>query len=148
MSGLVGAVAVLCGRDLTAEESQKLAKFQDQQSIGDDDPIVAILALLGVHKILIEEIPERIKKASQDAITVHEQTLREQSTIVAKELLITLARSINDAARAQRTWRDRAVEYALVAVIAMILGGCGAWLIAKSVYGGPAVVTMPGKAGR
>lgn len=50
MSGLVGAVAVLCGRDLTAEESQKLAKFQDQQSIGDDDPIVAILALLEIGR--------------------------------------------------------------------------------------------------
>lgn len=145
MSGLVDAVTVLRGRDLTPEESKKLAKFQEQQSIGDDDPVVAILALLGVHKILIEEIPDRIKKASQDAITVHEQTLREQSTIIAKELLLALTRSINDAARAQRTWRDRAVEYALVALIAVLVGGCGAWLAAKAMYGVPAAAVVSGK---
>lgn len=147
--GLLESMAVLLGRDLTPEESKRLGKFQEQQGIGDDDPIVAVLALLGVHKILIEDIPDRIKKASQDAITAHAQTLREQSTIVAKELLLALTRSINDAARAQRTWRDRAIEYALIALVGLMLGGGGAWLAAKAVYGEHAAVpTMSGKSVR
>ncbi len=148
MSNLSTAVQILLGRELTTKEKDDLSALQDHHHLHDDDPIVAILSLLGINKILIETIPEKLRKASQDAIAVHEQTLREQSTLIAKELILTIAQTINDKVKEQSTWRNRLVEYALVGLIALIVGGGGSWLGAKALYSPQAEVTEHANTGK
>lgn len=132
MSSLLIAVQTLLVRELASDEKDKLNKFQQLYQIDDDDPLVVVLSLMGMNTVLFEQVPDMLRVASSKAIEAHEQILREQSTLIAKELILSTFQSINDAVRAQNTWMDRLIEYVLVFIVGGLTGGGIGWLIAKA----------------
>ncbi|CAB3730618.1 hypothetical protein LMG1866_04606 [Achromobacter ruhlandii] len=96
-SGLVTSVERILQRPLTAEDAQHWNAIQDQYGIADDDPIVIILVILGLHQHLVNELPEKIKEATASAIATHRTTLEDQATIVSKGLIAKLAPMFLDA---------------------------------------------------
>lgn len=126
MSSLAESVRVFQGRDLTVEEKNSLIKFQEIYEISDDDPLVAVLAMIGAHKILMESVPDLLFKRAIEAIELHQQTLQEQSTLIAKELIVTILPHIA-AAREQRSQKNK---YVLM-FFAGIFSGLGALWIGR-----------------
>lgn len=90
-SDLVTSVERILQRSLTAEDVQHWNALQDQYGIADDDPIVIVLVILGIHQHLVNDLPEKIKEATASAIATHRTTLEDQATIVSKGLIAKLA---------------------------------------------------------
>lgn len=90
-SGLVEAVEKIVARSLSKDEVIHWQKIQETYGIADDDPLVMVLILLGVHQHLLNALPEKIAVATDRAIMIHRTTLEDQATIVAKGLLEKLA---------------------------------------------------------
>lgn len=122
MKSLAESVRVLQGRELTAEENESLTKFQKIYGIGDDDPLVVILAMIGVNRILLESVPELFHQRVLETIKLHQQTLREQSTLIAKELIMTLSDNIK-AAGGLNSLKDQFIEYFLIFLVGGLTGG-------------------------
>lgn len=100
-SGLVKSVERLIGQKLTSDQVQYWQRLQDMFGVSDEDPIVMVFVLLGVHQHLFNEVPARIQEATDKAIAIHRTTLEDQSSIVAKRLLEQLAplfiKAVNEA---------------------------------------------------
>ncbi|MCD5327984.1 hypothetical protein ACFFU8_08870 [Chromobacterium piscinae] len=102
-SGLVKAIERLIGHPLTSDQVQYWQRLQDMHGVSDDDPIVMIFVLLGVHQHLFNDVPKRIQEATDKAIAIHRTTLEDQSNIVAKRLLEQLTpmfiKAVNESRR-------------------------------------------------
>jgi hypothetical protein len=96
-SGLIASVERILERPLTAADVQHWNSIQDQYGIADDDPLVIVLVILGIHQHLVNELPKKIKEATESAIAVHRTTLEDQATIVSKGLIAKLAPMFLDA---------------------------------------------------
>lgn len=101
---LIQTVATLVGRELTTEEITSLANFQRLEGIDDSDPLITVLALMAKSHMIMETLPEKLQKAAVDTIDLHQRTLREQSTILAKDLIVTV---LQDLKSAQSDWKSR-----------------------------------------
>ena len=134
MSSLADAIQILHGRDLTSLERHSLTKFQELYEINDSDPLVIVLAMMGANRLTLESAPELLQKKAMELIELHRLTLREQATIIAKELITTLAENIYDSARVQNTWKDRLTEFALVFLVGGLIGGGIGWVVAKAIF--------------
>ncbi|MCW3587357.1 hypothetical protein [Burkholderia cenocepacia] len=127
LSGLVAAVEKLLGRALTKDEVIHWQRIQDTYGIADDDPLVLVLVLLGVHQHLFNDLPERIEKATERAIAIHRTTLEDQATIVTKGMLEKLTpmfvKAVSEAGRPAETTGHRVFPIASVklAAIASVL---------------------------
>lgn len=86
-SGLVAAIERITGKELSKEQLTHWQDIQNTYGVSDEDPLVMVLILMGVHQHLFNEVPERIKEATERAIIIHRTTLEDQATIVAKNLL-------------------------------------------------------------
>lgn len=114
MSSLAESVRVFQGRDLTVEEKDSLIKFQEIYEISDDDPLVAVLTMIGAHKILLESAPGLMFQKAIATIELHQQTLQEQSTLIAKELIVALSHNIIVAAKERVSRKDQLTKYVLI----------------------------------
>ncbi|MGS0741455.1 hypothetical protein ACVBEF_06425 [Glaciimonas sp. GG7] len=117
------AIESIIGRTLTDEEAQMLIRLRDRYGYDDGDPLIPVLAMLGAHKILVEEVPKKITDATEKAIELHRSVLRDQSMFVAKDLVGNIAGLVHASGKS-RVW-DRMWGFAsgviLVLVIAVVL---------------------------
>ena len=116
-SGLIAGIERIVGRSLTTEEVVHWQKIQDVYGVSDDDPLVMVIILLGIHQHLYNDVPEKIRESVDKALHVHRTTLEDQATIVAKGLIAQLAPMFASAARTSQPeeagagwfsgWRER-----------------------------------------
>jgi len=92
---LAEGVKRLYGRELTAVEVSNLNNFRSYYDVDDDDPIVVVLAMLAANNLMMSSLPELLQQKTIEIIELHRTTLREQSSIIAKELVLV----VNDAKR-------------------------------------------------
>jgi hypothetical protein len=86
-SGLIAAVEKVVGKEMSKDQVTYWQNIQNTYGVSDEDPLVMVLILLGVHQHLFNDLPERIKEATDRAITIHRTTLEDQATIVSKNIL-------------------------------------------------------------
>lgn len=106
---LVATVEALMKRPLTVEEMENLADFQRINGIDDSDPLLVVLALMAKSQLAVESLPALLQQKAIETIELHRQTLREQSTLIAKELITALAQNIESA---NVDWKARWLRYA------------------------------------
>lgn len=106
---LAGNVASMFGRTLTKEEADTLTKFQESFEIDDGDPIIVVLAMLATNRLYMQELPALLQQRVVTTIELHQQTLRDQSTLIAKELIGTIALNLQAAGNGMK---DRMLHYA------------------------------------
>lgn len=121
-----GAIARIVGRDLSADERQMLVTLRDDYGYDDTDPIVPFLSMLGAHMVLTKDIPEKIMTASQKIIETHAVVLREQSMVVAKDLVGNLVGIIHTA---DRTRKDRWIDGLVGAVVGVAISAIGFYFL-------------------
>lgn len=97
MTDLNKSIAELLNRPLTAEEITGLNNFKGRYDIDDSDPLAIVLALVGANTVLMNSMPNLLQQKATETIELHRTTLREQSTIIAKELIGTLSSNITGA---------------------------------------------------
>lgn len=114
---LVSAVEALQRRPLTQEERTNLADLQSIHHIHDDDPLIVVLALMARSQLLVGTLPELLQQKAIETIELHRTTLREQSVLISKELISTVAQNIQ---AANLGWRVGLVRYAMCFVAGMI----------------------------
>lgn len=105
---LISTMEVLLKRPLVNEEVANLADFQRLYSIGDDDPLIVVLAMMARSQIMVSTLPDLLQQKATETIELHRLVLREQSTLIAKELITTLAQNIESA---NVDWKVRWLRY-------------------------------------
>jgi hypothetical protein len=108
MTPLLHNVSILLGRDLTTEEITCLSNFQRINQIDDSDPLITVLALMARSHLILETLPTQLQQTARETIDLHQRTLREQSTLIAKELVLTVAQDIQ---AAHTDWKTRWIRY-------------------------------------
>lgn len=109
MSRLVSTLETLMKRPLTPEETSNIAEFQRVNEIDDTDPLLVVLALMAKNQLIVEALPELLQQKALETIELHRQALREQSTLIAKDLITVLAQNIESA---NVDWKVRWLRYA------------------------------------
>jgi hypothetical protein len=99
---LAANVASMFGRPLSKDESEALAKFQKSFEIDDQDPIIVVLAMLATNRLYMQELPALLQQKVVTTIELHQQTLRDQSTLIAKELIGTVVLNFQAAGKGTR----------------------------------------------
>lgn len=97
MTDINKSIAELLNRSLTVEEITGLNNFKGRYDIDDSDPLAIVLALVGANTVLMNSMPNLLQQKASETIELHRTTLREQSTIIAKELIGTLSSNISGA---------------------------------------------------
>lgn len=117
------AITSIVGRSLTDPERKMLMRLRDQYGYDDNDPLVVVLAMMGAYQIMTEEIPLKLAAAAKETIEVHQQTLRNQSMIVAKDLVGTIAGLIHASSRSlQNRTIDVLIGCGIGALVTVIIG--------------------------
>lgn len=98
MSRLVSTLETLMKRPLTPEEIGNMAEFQRLNEIDDTDPLLVVLAMMAKNQLIVEALPELLQQKALETIELHRQTLRDQSTLIAKDLITAIAQNIESAA--------------------------------------------------
>lgn len=120
---LEATIMRIVGHELTAGDREMLIMLRDQYGIDDGDPMVVALAMTGAVKVMVDQIPEMIAKESEKITELHITGLRNQSILIAKDLVGVIAGQIH---AASRTRRGRLVDAAiggLVGVTATLIFG-------------------------
>ena len=94
---LVLTIETLQKRPLTPSEVSTLNEFQRSFKIDDDDPLIVVLALMARSQLIIDSAPNLLQQKVTETIELHKTMLREQSVLIAKELIATLASEIETA---------------------------------------------------
>lgn len=84
---LASTIEALQKRPLTTAELATLNEFQRTFEIDDDDPLVVVLAMMARTQIAVDSVPNILQQKVDETIELHRTVLREQSTLIAKELL-------------------------------------------------------------
>lgn len=106
---LAANVEVICKRKLTPEEVASFAHFQQFYDIPDSDPMIVVLAMLATSQLAVEKAPDILQQKVSETIELHRTVLREQSVLIAKELITTVAQLIEEA---NVDWKVRWLRYA------------------------------------
>ena len=88
---LENAVEVLARRPLTVEEINSLNLFQKMNGIDDSDPLIVVLAYMARSHLMLEQLPAEMNKMVNESTEYHRNTLRDQSSLVAKDLVSSIA---------------------------------------------------------
>lgn len=124
------AIARIVGRDLTEDERQLLIALRDQYGYDDDDPLVVVLAMTGAVKVMMDDLPERLKKTSEQLTELHQLTLKNHTAMIAKELVGIVAEHIHAAGR---TRKGRLIDAALGGLSAVFIALIvGVWMYIRS----------------
>lgn len=111
---------VLSGRALTSEERDRAHKFEQQFEITEDDPLTVVLAMMAQNQLTANQLPDLLQQKAKETIELHQQTLREQSTLIAKELLVSVGNLVAASAVGQKL---RLTQFAGVFLVGFIVGG-------------------------
>lgn len=111
---LAKSVETLIGRPLDQDELLRLANFQRNHEIHDDDPLIVVMGLVATSHLMMSSLPDLLQQKATETITLHQQTLREQSTLIAKELILSIAQNIESANRLKLDWRTRLLQFGVV----------------------------------
>lgn len=114
------------GRALTAEEMRMATMVEQEYGYAPDDPLFHVIAFLGAHKVLMEDIPARLKAVADQSIALHKMTLEEQSTIVAKQLVVTIGQLLPRKSR-----REQVQEWLWTALIGAASASVVALVVVK-----------------
>lgn len=95
---LADNLETLFARPLTPEERSAVHRLENQFELAEDDPLNVVLAMMAKNQMLIDDLPERLRQKALEAIELHQQTLREQSTLIAKELIVSVANLVAESA--------------------------------------------------
>ncbi|MBN9424491.1 MAG: hypothetical protein BGO63_11325 [Candidatus Accumulibacter sp. 66-26] len=112
---LVDAIKSLLGRDLSEADMKDIAQYQKVFEISDEDPIVVVLAIISAYRIAIQSMLDEWEKKIMLLIELHRQTLQEQSSFVAKDLIITVGNLVAST--------NIGVKYRRAMMAAMFFGG-------------------------
>ncbi len=126
MTDIDKSIAELLGRKLTAEEITGLHNFKSRYDIDDTDPLAIVLALVGANTVLMNSMPNLLLQKADETIELHRTTLREQSTIIAKDLIATLSSNI---AMGNASYKTLAIWFAFGSIFGSIFGGMLVFLI-------------------
>jgi hypothetical protein len=91
---LAESLSALEGRPLTKEEHEWCRRFEQTYEINDDDPLIVVVAMLVKNQLLLNQAPELLQQKARETIELHRQTLVEQSTLIAKQVLVTVGELI------------------------------------------------------
>lgn len=122
---LIATVERLQKRPLTAAEVETLNEFQRTFQVDDDDPLVVVLAILARSQLALDEAPELLQQKVNETIELHRIALREQSVVIAKELIVDIGRHLQILIG---TTRQRWINYAGVFIGGAVCGVGIAWL--------------------
>lgn len=82
-------------RSLTKEEATSIGEFKSHFNIDDEDPLVVVLALMARSQLILESMPNALEKKANETIELHRMALRDQSVLIAKELISVLAENLD-----------------------------------------------------
>lgn len=105
---LITTIEALQKRPLTADESTTIKNFQKAFDIEDDDPLIVVLALMSRSQLILESMPTLLQQKSSETIELHRTVLRDQSVLIAKELISDVSQHIDVANRA---FKARLIRY-------------------------------------
>lgn len=123
---LPDTVEGLLGQSLPKEERDALHRFMDQYGIDDDDPLIVVLAMMARNKAMLDGLPDLLQQKAVATIELHQQTLREQSTVIAKELIVAVGNIVAETAVGKKL---RTAWIALAFTLGFIGGGLAVWLM-------------------
>ena len=127
-----GAAAQLVGRELRPDERQMLLNLRDQYGYDDSDPLVVVLAMMGAYTIVAKEIPDKIREASKSIIETHALVLREQSMVVAKDLVGSIASTIHSEGRKRKDrWLDGLIGGIIGALLVAFVGAVWMYVLRR-----------------
>lgn len=112
---LISTIEGLQKRPLTVDESTSIKNFQKAFDIEDDDPLVVVLALMSRSQLILESMPTLLQQKSNETMELHRTVLREQSVLIAKELISDVAQHIDAA--------NRALKARLLRYVGCFVGG-------------------------
>lgn len=122
---LGSTMEALMKRKLTPEEVGHLADFQAMFKVQDDDPLIVVLAMMARAQIITETIPNLLQQKALETIELHRTVMREQSILMSKELIDTIAKNIRSASlelQAEKlSWQAGWVRYAGFFIGGMLL---------------------------
>lgn len=101
-TSMESASEIIVGRELTADERQKFIQLRNRYNYDDSDPIVALLDIVGCFTVLVNELPEKLKKASEEMTEKHRLALRDQTIYAAKDIVGVVASQIHMAGRTRK----------------------------------------------
>lgn len=121
------SVEILLGRPPTIDERDTLTELQNLHHIGDDDPLVIVLAMMARSQLLFQVLPDILQQKALETIELHRTTLREQSVLISKELITTVAENIHslNMVSVKTMWFRFAISF----LGGMITTGVVAWVI-------------------
>jgi hypothetical protein len=92
---LEGVIETLQKRPLSKEEVGSINEFKKHFKVDDDDPLIVVLALMARSQLILESLPTSLEKKATETIELHRIAMREQSVLIAKDLIGILAEDIN-----------------------------------------------------
>lgn len=116
----------LQNRPLTKEEAASINEFKRHFHIDDEDPLVVVLALMARSQFILESMPNKLEKKANETIELHRMALRDQSVLIAKELISVLAENMN-----KKTFKQSSNW---VINVALFVGGVIFTLLLKVVF--------------
>jgi hypothetical protein len=114
---LVSTVEALQKRPCTPEEISNLAELQNLYRISDDDPLIVVLALMARSQLMVGTLPDLLQQKAIETIELHRTVLREQSVLISKELITTIAQNIQSMSVG---WKVGWIRYASFFVAGMV----------------------------
>jgi hypothetical protein len=91
---LISIVQSLQKTPLTAEQVESLNEFQRVFDIGEDDPLLVVLAMMSKSQLVLESAPQLLQQKVDATIELHRVALREQAVAISKELITDLSKHI------------------------------------------------------
>lgn len=107
---LVTTVESFTKRPLSAADVASLTAFQKQFNIEDDDPMMVVLAMMARGQIIVDSAPDLLQQKVTETIELHRNVLRDQATLIAKDLIVVLANDIEKSVFTK--YKSRAASYA------------------------------------
>ncbi len=117
---LADTIESLEGRKLTGPERDALHRFENTYDIAEDDPLIVVLAMMAKNQLTAEQLPDLMQQKAKETIELHQQTLREQSTLIAKELVVSIGNMVAGSAVG---FKLRVAQFAGCFMGGFILGG-------------------------
>ena len=112
---LVETIQKLQKTPLTPEQVTTMHELQKFYDINDSDPLIVVLALMAQSQLILESVPNQMKKMVAETIELHRTNLRDQSVHIAKDLILALTPQIESV---NEDWKLRVGRY-----IGFFMGG-------------------------
>jgi hypothetical protein len=94
---LIASVEAYAKRKLTIAEIKNLTELQDSYKINDDDPLMILIDIMTRTQIIADTLPDLLHKKAIETMELHRSNMRDQSVLMSKELIATIAEQIKAA---------------------------------------------------